>query len=170
MKEKLIQSGAIPVADTPAEFGKFLKADFDRWGKVVREKGIKTRADAQLLGRYSPVVGSRLQRRHADASGSLTRTGFVRSSSSLTRRHSLLNSLIRTTAPSAPRVQAKRQACDLLQSVTRPERARFERRDHFVGKARAIPQRSTVRCDSRPASSGRTGRARRHQRHLDLSP
>jgi len=41
VKEKLIQSGAIPVADSPAEFGKFLKAEYDRWGKVVREKGIK---------------------------------------------------------------------------------------------------------------------------------
>ena len=41
VKEKLIQSGAIPVADSPAEFGKFLKEEFDRWGKVVREKGIK---------------------------------------------------------------------------------------------------------------------------------
>jgi len=41
VKEKLIQSGAIPVADSSAEFGKFLKAEFDRWGKVVREKGIK---------------------------------------------------------------------------------------------------------------------------------
>ena len=41
VKEKLIQSGAIPVANSSAEFGKFLKAEFDRWGKVVREKGIK---------------------------------------------------------------------------------------------------------------------------------
>ena len=41
VKEKLIQSGAIPVADSSAEFGKFLKAEFDRWGKVVRERGIK---------------------------------------------------------------------------------------------------------------------------------
>ena len=41
VKEKLIQSGAIPVANSPAEFGKFLKEEYDRWGKVVREKGIK---------------------------------------------------------------------------------------------------------------------------------
>jgi tripartite-type tricarboxylate transporter receptor subunit TctC len=41
IKEKLIQSGAIPVANSPAEFGKFLKDEYDRWGKVVREKGIK---------------------------------------------------------------------------------------------------------------------------------
>jgi tripartite-type tricarboxylate transporter receptor subunit TctC len=41
IKEKLIQSGAIPVANSPAEFGKFLKEEYDRWGKVVREKGIK---------------------------------------------------------------------------------------------------------------------------------
>ena len=36
VKKKLIDSGAIPVADTPAEFGKFFKNEYDRWGKVVR--------------------------------------------------------------------------------------------------------------------------------------
>ena len=41
VKQKLIDSGAIPVADTPAQFGKFLKEELERWGKVVREKGIK---------------------------------------------------------------------------------------------------------------------------------
>jgi tripartite-type tricarboxylate transporter receptor subunit TctC len=41
IKEKLIQSGAIPVANSPVEFGKFLKEEYDRWGKVVRERGIK---------------------------------------------------------------------------------------------------------------------------------
>jgi tripartite-type tricarboxylate transporter receptor subunit TctC len=41
VKQKLIDSGAIPVADTPAEFGKFFKAEYERWGKVVRERGIK---------------------------------------------------------------------------------------------------------------------------------
>jgi tripartite-type tricarboxylate transporter receptor subunit TctC len=41
VKDKLIQSGAIPVANSPAEFSKFLKEEYDRWGKVVRERGIK---------------------------------------------------------------------------------------------------------------------------------
>jgi tripartite-type tricarboxylate transporter receptor subunit TctC len=41
IKKKLIDSGAIPVANSPAEFGKFLKSEYDRWGKVVRDKGIK---------------------------------------------------------------------------------------------------------------------------------
>ena len=39
--QKLIDSGAVPVADTPAQFGKFLKEELERWGKVVRDKGIK---------------------------------------------------------------------------------------------------------------------------------
>ena len=39
VKDKLIKSGAVPVANTPAEFGKFLKEEFERWGKVVRERG-----------------------------------------------------------------------------------------------------------------------------------
>jgi tripartite-type tricarboxylate transporter receptor subunit TctC len=41
VKDKLIKSGAIPVADTPAQFGQFLKEEFERWGKLVRERGIK---------------------------------------------------------------------------------------------------------------------------------
>lgn len=41
VKDKLIQSGAIPVAGSAAEFGKFLKEEYDRWGRIVREKGIK---------------------------------------------------------------------------------------------------------------------------------
>jgi tripartite-type tricarboxylate transporter receptor subunit TctC len=41
IKQKLIDSGAVPVADTPAQFGKFFQAEYERWGKVVRERGIK---------------------------------------------------------------------------------------------------------------------------------
>jgi tripartite-type tricarboxylate transporter receptor subunit TctC len=41
VKDKLIKSGAIPVANSPAEFGAFLKEELARWGKLVREKGIK---------------------------------------------------------------------------------------------------------------------------------
>jgi tripartite-type tricarboxylate transporter receptor subunit TctC len=41
VKEKLIQSGAVPVANTPAQFGQILKDELARWGTVVREKGIK---------------------------------------------------------------------------------------------------------------------------------
>jgi tripartite-type tricarboxylate transporter receptor subunit TctC len=41
VKDKLIKSGAIPVANTPEQFGAFLKDELARWGKLVREKGIK---------------------------------------------------------------------------------------------------------------------------------
>jgi tripartite-type tricarboxylate transporter receptor subunit TctC len=41
VKDKLIQSGAVPVANSPTEFGKHLKDELERWGKVVRDKGIK---------------------------------------------------------------------------------------------------------------------------------
>ena len=41
VKQKLIDSGAVPATDTPAEFGNMLKEEIARWGKVVREKGIK---------------------------------------------------------------------------------------------------------------------------------
>jgi tripartite-type tricarboxylate transporter receptor subunit TctC len=41
VREKLIQSGALPSPTTPAEFGQLLKDELVRWGKVVRSKGIK---------------------------------------------------------------------------------------------------------------------------------
>jgi tripartite-type tricarboxylate transporter receptor subunit TctC len=41
VKDTLIKSGAIPVADTPAQFGQVLKGELERWGRIVREKGIK---------------------------------------------------------------------------------------------------------------------------------
>ena len=41
VKDKLIKSGAIPVANSPEQFGAFLKDELARWGKLVREKGIK---------------------------------------------------------------------------------------------------------------------------------
>ena len=41
VKQKLIESGAVPVADSPEQFGKFLKEELERWGKLVRDKGIK---------------------------------------------------------------------------------------------------------------------------------
>jgi tripartite-type tricarboxylate transporter receptor subunit TctC len=41
VKQKLVESGAIPVANTPAQFGEVLKDELARLGRVVREKGIK---------------------------------------------------------------------------------------------------------------------------------
>jgi len=41
IREKLVQSGAVPSPTTPAEFGKVLKDELARWGKVVKAKGIK---------------------------------------------------------------------------------------------------------------------------------
>ena len=41
VREKLIQSGAIPAPTTPAEFGQLLREELARWGRVVRDKGIK---------------------------------------------------------------------------------------------------------------------------------
>ena len=41
VKEKLVRSGAIPIANSPTEFGAILKDELERWGKLVRAKGIK---------------------------------------------------------------------------------------------------------------------------------
>ena len=41
VKQKLANIGFAPVADTPAEFTAFLKAEDEKWGKVIRDAGIK---------------------------------------------------------------------------------------------------------------------------------
>jgi tripartite-type tricarboxylate transporter receptor subunit TctC len=41
IKEKLIAQGTDPVGSTPAEFGAFMKAETAKWGKVIKEAGIK---------------------------------------------------------------------------------------------------------------------------------
>jgi tripartite-type tricarboxylate transporter receptor subunit TctC len=41
MREKLVQSGAIPAPTSSAEFGKLLADELARWGRVVREKNIR---------------------------------------------------------------------------------------------------------------------------------
>jgi tripartite-type tricarboxylate transporter receptor subunit TctC len=38
---RLESVGAMPVANTPAQFAQYLKQEVERWGKIVRENGIK---------------------------------------------------------------------------------------------------------------------------------
>jgi tripartite-type tricarboxylate transporter receptor subunit TctC len=39
--QKLVQSGAVPAPTSPAEFSQLLRSELERWGRIVREKGIK---------------------------------------------------------------------------------------------------------------------------------
>ncbi|TMH38336.1 MAG: hypothetical protein E6H59_11405 [Betaproteobacteria bacterium] len=39
VKKLLAPTGMEPDPDTPAQFGAYLKADYDKWGKVVRDSG-----------------------------------------------------------------------------------------------------------------------------------
>jgi tripartite-type tricarboxylate transporter receptor subunit TctC len=39
---KLLAAGAVPAPTSPEELGDILKADFDRWGKIIRARNIKT--------------------------------------------------------------------------------------------------------------------------------
>src|SRR5580704_17115630 len=39
--DKLVKSGATPVGGTPASLGAFMKSEYEKWGKVVKERGIK---------------------------------------------------------------------------------------------------------------------------------
>jgi tripartite-type tricarboxylate transporter receptor subunit TctC len=41
MRGKLIASGAVPAATSAAEFGKLMREELERWGRVAREKNIK---------------------------------------------------------------------------------------------------------------------------------
>jgi tripartite-type tricarboxylate transporter receptor subunit TctC len=41
VRDKIVKSGAVPVGGTAEAFGKFMKAEYDKWGRVVAERGIK---------------------------------------------------------------------------------------------------------------------------------
>jgi tripartite-type tricarboxylate transporter receptor subunit TctC len=42
VRERLAALGAEPVGSTPEEFGAFLRAEMTRWGRIIREKGIRS--------------------------------------------------------------------------------------------------------------------------------
>jgi tripartite-type tricarboxylate transporter receptor subunit TctC len=39
--DKLVQAGATPAGGSPESFGTFMKAEYEKWGRVVAERGIK---------------------------------------------------------------------------------------------------------------------------------
>jgi tripartite-type tricarboxylate transporter receptor subunit TctC len=39
--DKLVKAGATPVGGTPEALGAFMKSEYEKWGKVVQERGIK---------------------------------------------------------------------------------------------------------------------------------
>jgi tripartite-type tricarboxylate transporter receptor subunit TctC len=41
IRTKLVQAGATPIGGTPESFGTFMKAEYEKWGRVVTERGIK---------------------------------------------------------------------------------------------------------------------------------
>jgi tripartite-type tricarboxylate transporter receptor subunit TctC len=41
VRAKLAQNGVVPAVDTPEQFASYLKDEFTRWGRIIREKGIK---------------------------------------------------------------------------------------------------------------------------------
>src|SRR5262249_43352973 len=41
VRAKIVKSGAIPVGGTPEALGTFMRAEYEKWGRVVREHGIK---------------------------------------------------------------------------------------------------------------------------------
>src|SRR6516162_5141310 len=41
VRDKIVKSGAVPVGGTPEALGASIRAEYDKWGRVVREHGIK---------------------------------------------------------------------------------------------------------------------------------
>ena len=41
VRGKIIKSGAVPVGGTPEALAAFMRAEYDKWGRVVRDHGIK---------------------------------------------------------------------------------------------------------------------------------
>jgi tripartite-type tricarboxylate transporter receptor subunit TctC len=41
VRGKIVKSGAVPVGGTPDALGRFMRVEYDKWGRVVREHGIK---------------------------------------------------------------------------------------------------------------------------------
>jgi tripartite-type tricarboxylate transporter receptor subunit TctC len=39
--DKLVKSGAVPIGGTPEALGAFMKSEYEKWGRVVAERGIK---------------------------------------------------------------------------------------------------------------------------------
>lgn len=42
VRQRMAALGAEPVGNTPEEFGAFLKAEMARWGKIIKQKGIRS--------------------------------------------------------------------------------------------------------------------------------
>jgi len=42
VKEAWAKQGAVPMVMTPAEFDKYLRADIEKWAKVVKAAGLET--------------------------------------------------------------------------------------------------------------------------------
>lgn len=40
VRAKIVKSGAVPVGGTPEELANFMRAEYEKWGRVVREHGI----------------------------------------------------------------------------------------------------------------------------------
>jgi tripartite-type tricarboxylate transporter receptor subunit TctC len=41
MRQRLANEGAIPVGNSPEQFGAFVQSEITRWGKVVKYSGAK---------------------------------------------------------------------------------------------------------------------------------
>jgi tripartite-type tricarboxylate transporter receptor subunit TctC len=41
MQKRLAELGGVPIAGTPAEFGKVIAAETEKWAKVVQASGAK---------------------------------------------------------------------------------------------------------------------------------
>jgi tripartite-type tricarboxylate transporter receptor subunit TctC len=42
VRAKLAQTGTVPSPDSPQHFSQYLRDEYARWGRIIREKGIRS--------------------------------------------------------------------------------------------------------------------------------
>ena len=48
VKQKLAAVGFVPIGDTPEEFAAYLKAESEKWGKVIRDGKISCNEESKM--------------------------------------------------------------------------------------------------------------------------
>ncbi|MGH8618676.1 MAG: tripartite tricarboxylate transporter substrate-binding protein, partial [Burkholderiales bacterium] len=41
VQARIVELGAEPVGDTPAEFARFIKSEYEKWGPIIRQTGAR---------------------------------------------------------------------------------------------------------------------------------